>query len=196
MSARRKRKEAGLFLQVVESLKKPAQHKPHAAKLPTPARQQISPYGRYLDSLETDDAIPQAQDAFRDLFATGKPLPEEMNARLAIAFEYLCAGIADPLLTPVKRASGREEPLAKHMQKAAIRYLRWCEDGRLADPKPKGTVANSYGVTRRTVQRWAKIWKHRPTPPISPEFPPEAVRRFMHAEGKAYQRRFAKPKRT
>lgn len=104
-----------------------------------------------------------------DALRAGEPLPNEMRVHLAFAFEYLCKGIAYDLLTPVKRPGGREAPIATHAQKEAIRYLRWCEDGRIQDANAVRSVANAYDVEERTVRGWRTKWKNNPTPELFEE---------------------------
>ncbi len=190
----RNRKPPSSYSQEVHSLipkpakkrqaKRPAEESVGSGDTPQPS----TPYGRYLTAMETTDCL-QMQEAFLEIFASDQPLPDEMRNRLAIAFEYLCAGVADPLLAPVKRRGGREEPLAKHMQKAAIRYLRWCEDKRF--------VANAYGVSIRTIERWIEEWRDKPIPPFADGFPDEERKyRIIEKAGEAYKRKFQRARRT
>jgi hypothetical protein len=141
----------------------------------------------------TPDAIKSMQLAILDALRADGPLPGEIRDHLAFAFEEICAGIESDLLTPVKRAGGRERPIAKHMQSGAIRYLRWVEDGLISDKHPTATVAGAYGVTDRTVRGWNKAWRGMPTPEISEEFGAEEVTNFMISIGKQYRRFIIKP---
>ena len=160
-------------------------------------------YTHYLDakSLPTpdgkysSDALSKMQLAFRDALRGDGQLPDEMRQELAFAFEYLCAGIAVDLLLPVKRPGGREAPIAKHMQEAAIRYLRWVEDGRIVDAKLIATVAQSFDVDQRTVRNWRTSWRDRPTPGLYEEYGANEVTNFMKATGKQYRRFIPKPKK-
>lgn len=142
----------------------------------------------------TPVALAGMQRAILDALQSDGPLPDEMRLHLAFAFEYLCAGIAPDLLTPVKRPGGREEPIAKHMQAAAIRYLRWVEEGRIQDSHPTSTVATAYSVATRTVRNWQNAWCDLPTPGIHEEYGADAVTRFMKATGNQYRRFIPKPK--
>jgi hypothetical protein len=133
------------------------------------------------------------QRAILDALRADGPIPGEIRDHLAFAFEDICAGIESDLLSPVKRGGGRERPIAKHMQAAAIRYLRWVADGRIEDKRATATVAEAYGVTDRTVRGWNKAWRELPTPGLAEEFGADEVARFMRAIGGQYHRFIKKP---
>lgn len=156
----------------------------------------------------TPEAIARMQQAILDVLRADGPIPGEIRDHLAFAFEEICAGIESDLLTPVKRGGGRERPIAKHMQTAAIRYLRWVADGRIKDKRPTKTVAEAYGVTDSAVRGWKRAWRTTPTPDIEealgePGYDEEsgneeknladAVTKFMEVTGKAYHRFIKKP---
>lgn len=149
-----------------------------------------TPDGRY-----TPDAVVGMQQAILGVLRSNDQLPNEMRQDLAFAFEHLCTGIAVDLLTPTKRPGGREPPIAKIMQEAAIRYLRWVDDGRLTDARPIATVAQSFQVAERTVRNWRKSWIGRPTPSLHDDFGQEEVTMIMKATGKQYRRFIPKPKK-
>jgi hypothetical protein len=142
----------------------------------------------------TPVALAGMQRAMLDALQSDGPLPDEMRLHLAFSFEHLCAGIASNLLTPVKRPGGRENPIAKHMQAAAIRYLRWVEGGLIQDNHPTSSVAKAYSVETRTVRNWQNAWRDLPTPGIHEEYGADVVTRFMKATGKQYRRFIPKPK--
>lgn len=131
-------------------------------------------YQRYVDArlMPTPSreysgaAVREMQRAMLDALRAPGALPEEMRLHLAIGFEHLCAGIDFDLLMPVKQPGGREPPIAKVCQRSAIRYLRWCEDGRIRDVSPVRTVAKAYDVGERTVRLWKAKWGAKPTPPL------------------------------
>lgn len=129
-----------------------------------------------------------------DALQSGAHLPDEMRLHLALAFEYICAGVAFDLLTPIKRPGGREPPIAKHAQQDGIRYLRWCADGRIADAAAMSTVATAYQVSTTTIRNWRSAWADRPTPPLFEDYGAEQVIDFMRISGKAYQRFKPKPR--
>lgn len=162
-------------------------------------------YKRYLDAscMPTPNgeyspaAVGEMQAAMLDALQSGAPLPDEMRLHLCLAFEYLCEGVEFDLVTPVKRTGGREPPIAKKTQEEAIRYLRWCDEGRITDPSPPSTVGTAYGVTTRTVWNWRKGWGDKPTPSLLPmgqygkvDQKAEAalVGKLMRSGGKQYQR--------
>ncbi|MDO9093999.1 MAG: hypothetical protein Q8R98_17725 [Rubrivivax sp.] len=158
-------------------------------------------YRRYVDArcLPTPDgeytpeALEEMQAAMLDALRAEGPLPDEMRLHLGFAFEYVCAGLADQLLTPIKRPGGREAPIAKSAQQGAIRYLRWCEDGRIEDSSPVRTVAQAFDVVERVVRRWRAAWKDRETPALHEDFGADSVVAFMKADGRVYRRFVKKP---
>lgn len=159
-------------------------------------------YTRYLDAKclptpdgkYTPDALYEMQQAMLDALRSDDPLSGEMQSDLAFAFEYLCAGFTFDLLKPVKRSGGSKPPIAKYLQAAAIRYLRWVEDGHISDPRPIATIAEAYQVAERTVREWRKAWRERPTPSLDDAFGAEQVTGFMKGAGKQYPRFIPKEK--
>lgn len=164
-----------------------------AVSLPTPG------------GVHTPQAIAEMQLAILEALRSGEPLPDEMRLHLTLAFEYLCAGVAFDLITPVKRPGGRQPPIARHLQAAAIRYLRWVEDGRIDDQAPVSTIAAAYGVSTRAVGYWKSQWKGQGTPPVYQPWVDawnkdresawtagrrreHPVKAFMQASGKHYER--------
>ncbi len=145
----------------------------------------------------TPGALKEMQAAMLEALQSGAPLPEEMRLHLLFGFEHLCAGVEFDLFTPVKRPGGREPPILKKTQDAAIRYLRWCEDGRIKDLSPNSSVGSAYGVSTRTVANWRKAWGEKPLPSLRPmesygegDQAAEAARvaNHMRINGKQYQR--------
>ncbi len=51
-----------------------------------------------------------------------------------------------------------ENPLVRKPIEAAIRYLRWVEEGKIADTEAIATVADQYKVREATVQAWIDAW--------------------------------------
>ncbi|MEW6163593.1 MAG: nucleoside 2-deoxyribosyltransferase [Pseudomonadota bacterium] len=51
-----------------------------------------------------------------------------------------------------------ENPLARSAIEAAVRYLRWAEDGRIADSNAIATVASQYKVREGVVREWIEAW--------------------------------------
>lgn len=165
----------------------------------------------------TPEAIEGMQRAILDALRADGPLAGEIRDHLAFAFEEVCVGIESDLLSPVRRGHGRERPIAKHMQAAAIRYLRWVKDGRIKDKRPTAKVAEAYGVTDRAVRGWMRAWGTRPTPGIDEAFGEpgfeevsedeevsgyqekkekklaDTVTKFMMATGRQYHRFIKKP---
>lgn len=141
----------------------------------------------------TVEAIAKMQMAILDALRCDGPVDDEIRMDLAYAFECICAGLPSDLLQPLIRYGGRESVIAKRMQGAAIRYLRWVEDGRIEDKEPIFSVAEAYDVTTKTVTNWNRAWRDSPTPGIYEEYGPDAVARFMKAVGGSYRRYVKKP---
>lgn len=125
------------------------------------ARSMPAPQGEYSPA-----ALAEMQAAMLAALQSGDPLPDEMRLHLCFAFENLCEGVAFDFITPVKRPGGREPLIAKMTQEAAIRYLHWCDDGRIQDPSPPGSVGVAYRVSTRTVLNWRKAWGEKPIPSL------------------------------
>lgn len=129
------------------------------------------------------------QLAFLQALLSHEPLPSEMQLMLADAFEHLCAGIALPLLVPPQRKGGpARNVVAQRMIDAAIRYLRWCGDGRIVETDPVAKVCVAFGVSTRTVARWSADWSGRSDPPLAESFGPDSVVKLMKANGRAFRR--------
>lgn len=144
----------------------------------------------------TPEAIEGMQRAILAALRSDAPVDDEIRMDLAYAFECICAGLPSELLQPMKRYGGRDPVIAGHMQGAAIRYLRWVEDGRIEDRHPISTVAQAYDVTTRTVRNWSRAWQDSPTPGIYEEYGSDEVTRFMKATGGSYRRYVKKPEST
>lgn len=142
----------------------------------------------------TPEAIKGMQQAALAALLAEDPIPGEIRNHLAFALKEVCAGFESDLLSPVKRGGGRERPIAKQMQAAAIRYLRWAEDGRIQDTRPTATVAEAYGVTDRTVRNWNNAWRAEPTMELAnDEWGADVVAALMQSTGKQYHRFIRKP---
>lgn len=53
---------------------------------------------------------------------------------------------------------GPNRSLARNTIEAAIRYLRWAEEGRVADTNAIATVVDQYKVKEEDVQAWIDAW--------------------------------------
>ena len=51
-----------------------------------------------------------------------------------------------------------ENPLARKSIEAAIRYLRWVDEGKIADGNAIATVADQYKIREETVREWLDAW--------------------------------------
>lgn len=140
------------------------------------------------DPEHSPEAVDEMQAAMLDALQTGEPLPGEMRRHLTLAFEYLQAGISHVLLTPVRRPGGREAPILKHLQIDALRYLQWCEEGKIADPRPLSTVGTAYRVATKTAGNWKRNWVESTLPEVPAHFDAAQVYEALQQAGAAYQR--------
>lgn len=114
-----------------------------------------------------------------DALRSDDPLPKEMQRDLAFAYESLLAGMVDDLLKPEILYGARVPLITKHLQKEAIRYLRWVEDGRIDDADPIATVAQAYQLGEKAIEKWCKEWSEQPTPSFDYVFARERVPDIM-----------------
>lgn len=164
-----------------------------AAKYKGLAFRHLLPGGEAQPAPPADQRAPDFGEMQRAMLAALRsdlPLPIDMRRDLAHAFEVLCAGMKDELLTPITRAGGREHPDAKDIQADGIRYLRVRE----ASGETAGAidaVAAAYGVSRRAVGNWATAWREQPVRDLPPHV---SYIEMMQISGRLYQRLFARAK--
>ena len=91
-------------------------------------------------------------------------------------------------LTPVQAADFPEDPVARDAQEAAIRYLRWVEEGRISDQNSIATVADQYKVKEEAVHQWIDNWAGISTA-TQVEYRPDDVTRWMKISGRQYRGR-------
>lgn len=157
-------------------------------------------YRRYVDARSANaiggeeseaSAAHEMRQAMMDVLAGRWALPDEMRHHLLFALGNVHAGVYDSLICPPRHAGGREAPVAKLAQEDGIRYVRWCEEGLIPDPRPKDTVAIAYQVSTKAVSGWIKAWSQRPVPELlsdgSAAEDAEAVTFAMRASGRYYQ---------
>lgn len=131
--------------------------------------------------------VKKMQCAMLKALQSSYPLPIEMRRALAWAFEELIAGISSDLLIPA-RGSGRPvPPINKILQEAAIRYIRWAQEGRIVDDRPRETIAMHYRVSLGAVGNWCRAWENQKmTPPALDDA--THVTRMMEICGARYRR--------
>lgn len=142
------------------------------------------------DFLHPDD-IAALQRAIRDALSSGQPVPSEMQRFLLAGFDFLCMGVEFPAFLPAASGDKRGKkprPVLRYAQEPAIRYLRWCSSGLLADRSRYKAVSEAYGVSERTVRTWEKAWSGLSLPELFEEYGEEQVRSFMQAAGRSYKR--------
>ncbi len=79
-----------------------------------------------------------------------------------------------------------DNPLARKAIEAAIRYLRWVEEGRIADTGAIATVADQYKVRESVVREWIDAWSGVSLA-SSADLRPDDVARQMKISGRQYR---------
>jgi hypothetical protein len=79
-----------------------------------------------------------------------------------------------------------ENPLARKAIEAAIRYLRWVEEGKIADTEAISTVAVQYKVREDTVREWLDAWSGISVA-LHADYRPDDVARQMKISGRQYR---------
>jgi nucleoside 2-deoxyribosyltransferase len=79
-----------------------------------------------------------------------------------------------------------DNPLARKAIEVAIRYLRWVEEGRIADGNAIAAVADQYKVRQEAVREWLDAWSGITL--VSPtDYRPDDVARQMKISGRQYR---------
>jgi hypothetical protein len=165
------------------------------------------PYQRWLDlrdrwrteegeSLKPSDEIAAALRVstvamLRAVAKGDASLPGDVAFELADAIEALEAGQDATYLLPEKlklafRKQPRVHPFLEDLRRDAVNYLQLVESGDLSDGRPFHTVAQIYGVERRTVHRWRRKF----TDLEKPLSQPTLVKAIFRASGKQYKKQF------
>lgn len=118
-----------------------------------------------------------------------------LNLMLAVPALIVAGGLEECLRALAGAAAEPERPSpgisgdpgARLAQEAAIRYLRWVADGRIADADPVATVADRYAVRRETVLDWIAAWSAISTASAA-EYRPDDILRQMRIGGRQYRR--------
>lgn len=83
------------------------------------------------------------------------PLPPDQVERLSSLFGYFASGTIPQLVRDcVTRGQTSPGPDETRHIKFAVAYIQAARAGRLLDTSPVKTVAECYGVSKRTVQSW------------------------------------------
>jgi nucleoside 2-deoxyribosyltransferase len=77
-------------------------------------------------------------------------------------------------------------PRIRQAQEAAIRYLRWVDEGRIADASPIATVAEHYRLRPAAVERWVAAWAAVSLPSRA-DYEADDVVRQMKISGRQYR---------
>jgi nucleoside 2-deoxyribosyltransferase len=115
-----------------------------------------------------------------------------MNLMLAVPALIVAGGLEDCLRQ--LRGGAREataaqlpdNPLARQAIEAAIRYLRWVADGRIADGNAFATVADHYKVREEKVRGWIDAWSGI-TLAAHPDSRPDDIVRQMKISGRQFR---------
>ena len=79
-----------------------------------------------------------------------------------------------------------DNPLARKAIEAAIRYLRWVEEGRIVDGAPIAAVADQFKVKEETVREWLEAWTGISLASHA-DLRPDDVARQMKISGRQYR---------
>lgn len=117
-----------------------------------------------------------------------------LNLMLAVPAMIVEGGLEDCLKqlrgggreTAAPMASLPENPLARKAIEAAIRYLRWAEEGRIADGNAIATVAEQFKVREETVREWLDAWSGISLASHA-DLRPDDVARQMKISGRQYR---------
>lgn len=117
-----------------------------------------------------------------------------LNLMLAVPAMIVEGGLEDCLkqlrggnretAAPVARLP--ENPLARKAIEAAIRYLRWAEEGRIADGHAIATVAEQFKVREETVREWLEAWSGISLA-SNADYRPDDISRQMKISGRQYR---------
>jgi len=117
-----------------------------------------------------------------------------LNLMLAVPAKIVEGGLEDCLkqLRGGNRESSSlaaklpDNPLARKAIEAAIRYLRWVEEGRIADSNAIATVADQYKVREELVREWLEAWSGIPLTSHA-DLRPDDVARQMKISGRQFR---------
>lgn len=117
-----------------------------------------------------------------------------MNLMLAVPALIVAGGLEDCLrqLRGGAREATRpaaqlpDNPLARQAIEAAIRYLRWVADGRIADGNAIATVADQFKVNAGKVHGWIEAWSGSALA-AHPDSRPDDIVRQMKISGRQFR---------
>ena len=97
---------------------------------------------------------------------------------------YLAVGTISPLIELARSRGNRKAGPRKRSHLGwAVAYVRAAKEGRVADARHTKTIAKSFGVTERTVQKWAA---HIAPPSGSKDMRGEQIKEEMENAARAY----------
>jgi nucleoside 2-deoxyribosyltransferase len=154
----------------------------------------------YVERMETllsrvnriEGADPLRKNDNRGMAIENFNLP--LNLMLAVPAQVVEGGLEECLKhlrggareTVVPRANLPENPVARNCIEAAIRYLRWVEDGKITNCNAVATVADHYKVREETVQKWIDAWSVISLASQA-DYRPDDVARQMKISGRQYR---------
>jgi nucleoside 2-deoxyribosyltransferase len=117
-----------------------------------------------------------------------------LNLMLAVPAMIVEGGLEDCLKqlrggnrgTRSPAANLPENPLARKAIEAAIRYLHWVEEGKIADGNAIATVADQYKIREETVREWLDAWSGISLVSHA-DYRPDDVARQMKMSGRQYR---------
>jgi hypothetical protein len=85
-----------------------------------------------------------------------------------------------------KRGTKRSSPEIQEAQRAAVRYIRWCKEGRIVDPTPGATVDRCFALSTGTALKWARLHTEIDSMELFIPWDAQGVVSMMHAYGIKY----------
>jgi hypothetical protein len=136
---------------------------------------------------------------FQHVF-TGQPIPRHIAILLGEGLSFLSTGNRCPALEPSKPSNSKRakrSPWEMMCISSAVHYLQLVEEGVIHDPKPTESVQQAFGgsdsmkggVTKRTIQKWAK--EPLPIEYMRTSDDVEKITCEMKAAGKMYSEAFS-----
>lgn len=91
------------------------------------------------------------------------PLPPQLVADIARQIQIICGGhIPVWMLHMQKRGAPPIDPRIREWQGIAVAYVKLCKSGSIFDRSPSKTVADAYGIDRKSVQNWVNTLQAEP----------------------------------
>ena len=85
-----------------------------------------------------------------------------------------------------KRGSPRSGPEVRDAQRAAVKYMHWCEASLLRDPNPRATIERCFSLRKGTARKWLRAYGDITAPESATHYDSEVVKIEMLYYGVKY----------